>query len=210
MTAVAAKSDLYELLDTYGGLSFERRMDLAAFTALSEAHPDLIVEREASGKVLIMSPVKAGSGGTESDLNYFIQHWNRSNDKPGKVYSPSTGFLLAGEEVRCGDSVWVSMQRIAPFLADPDHAKKWVDVCPDFVVEVRSSTDRLKSLQRKMTNVWLANGARLGWLIDTENEVVYIYRAGKVEPEEVRDFDHAVLSGEEVMPGFELPLVELQ
>ena len=197
MTAVAAKSELYELLDAYGGLSFERHMDLATFTAFSEAHPDLIAEREPSGKVIIMSPVKAGSGGTESDLNYFVQHWNRSDGKPGKLYSPSTGFLLAGEQVRCGDTVWVSKERIASFLADPDHDKKWVNVCPDFVIEVRSSSDRLKPLQHKMTDVWIANGTRLAWLIDTEHEVAYIYRPGEAEPEEVRDFDRAVLGGEE-------------
>lgn len=125
------------------------------------------------------------------------------------MYSPSTGFELSGEQIRCGDTVWVSAERIAPFLADPDHRTKWVNVCPDFVAEIRSSSDRLSKLKKKMTDVWLANGVRLAWLIDTENEVVYIYRAGRDEPEEVREFDTSVLSGEDVMPGFEFPLVEL-
>ena len=209
MTAVATKSELYALLETYGGLAFERHMDLATFTAFSAAHPDLIAEREPSGKVIIMSPVKSASGRNESYLNGYVFAWFLANGKPGEVYSPSTGFELAGEQIRCGDTAWVGAERHAQFTSQPDHKTKWVNVCPDFVIEVRSSTDRLTSLQRKMTEVWIANGTRLAWLIDTEHEVTYVYRPGAAEPEEVRDFDRAVLSGEEVMPGFEFPLVEL-
>lgn len=55
----------------------------------------------------------------------------------------------------------------------------------------------------------MANGVLLGWLIDPKKEVAYIYRQGQDEPEEVRDFATAVLTGEEVLPGFAFPLVEL-
>lgn len=199
----------YDLLANFGAVAFEDPMSLEDFTRFCERFPDLIAEREASGKVVVMSPVKSGSGENEGHVSGYMYAWNLMNNKPGKVYSPSTGFLLAGEEVRCGDAVWVSNERLAPFVADPDHKKKWVDVTPDFVIEIRSESDRLKKLQTKMTDVWMANGVRLAWLIDPKEEVVYIYREGVKDVEAVGHFDTTVLSGEEVLPGFAFPLVEL-
>lgn len=199
----------YEMLTALGPLSSEDPVSLEVFTKFCEKFPDLIAEREASGKVIIMSPVKSGSGENESHLSGYVYAWNLTKNKPGKVFSPSTGFLLAGEEVRCGDAVWVSNERLAPFLEDPDHKDKWVEVVPEFVVELRSKSDSLKKLKRKMSKTWMANGVLLSWLIDPKKEVVYIYRQGQDDVEEVRDFETSVLSGEDVMPGFEFPLVEL-
>jgi Uma2 family endonuclease len=68
----------------------------------------------------------------------------------------------------------------------------------------------INKLKEKMVESWLANGVLLAWLIDPGQEVAYIYRQGQTEPEEVHDFAHSVLSGEEVLPGVELPLVELK
>ncbi len=199
----------YEMLTSLGPLTSEQPVSLEAFTLFCEKFPDLIAEREASGKVIIMSPVKSGSGENEGHLTGYVYAWNLMNKKPGKVYSPSTGFLLEGEEVRCGDAVWVSNERLEPFFADPDHKNKWVNVVPEFVVELRSKSDGLKKLKKKMRDTWMANGVLLGWLIDPKKEVAYIYRQGQDEVEEVRDFDTSVLSGEEVLPGFVFPLAEL-
>lgn len=199
----------YELLTTLGPMTSDEPVSLEVFTKFCEKFPDLIAEREASGKVIIMSPVKSGSGENESHLSGYVYAWNLTHKKPGRVYSPSTGFLLAGEEVRCGDAVWVSNERLAPFLADPDHKDKWVEAVPEFVVELRSKSDSLKKLKRKMVKTWMANGVLLGWLVDPKKEVVYIYRQGKDEVEKVHDFENSVLSGEEILPGFEFPLVEL-
>lgn len=199
----------YGLLDLLGTVSTETSLSLEEFTRFCERYPDLIAEREASGKVIVMSPVKSGSGENEGHVFGYVYAWNLMNGKPGKAYSPSTGFLLAGEEVRCGDSVWISNGALATFLADPNNKDKWVEAVPEFVVEVRSGSDGLKKLKLKMTDTWLANGVKLAWLIDTYKEVAYIYRQGHAEVEEIRDFETSVLSGEDVLPGFEFPLVEL-
>jgi Uma2 family endonuclease len=177
--------------------------------SFARSFPELIAERDTAGKVSVVSPVKSASGENEGHLTGYVYAWNLSNGKPGRVYSPSTGFLLRGQAIRCGDAVWVSHDRLASFLADPDHRNKWVDVCPEFVVELKSSSDRLPVLRQKMADTWLANGTLLAWLIDPEEEVAYIYRAGDAAVEEVRDFGTAVLSGEGVLPGFTFPLVEL-
>ncbi len=91
----------------------------------------------------------------------------------------------------------------------PNDEETFVLIVPDFVGEIRSSTDRLKILQRKMTDSWIANGVRLAWLIDPCDEKVYIYRAGR-KVEEITGFDGKILSGEDVLPGFELPLEEMK
>ncbi|NER20544.1 MAG: Uma2 family endonuclease [Symploca sp. SIO1C2] len=73
-------------------------------------------------------------------------------------------------------------------------------ICPDFVIELRSRTDRLKPLQNKMQE-YLASGLRLGWLINPKGKQIEIYRQGK--DVEVVTMP-VVLSGEAVLPGFSL------
>ena len=80
---------------------------------------------------------------------------------------------------------------------------------PDFIIEVRSKTDRLQKLKNKMKNVWIKNGVRLAWLIDPYEEKAYIYRASG-EVETITGFEGEKLTGEDVMPGMELPLEELR
>ena len=82
---------------------------------------------------------------------------------------------------------------------------KFAPLCPDFVVEVRSPTDRLTDLQEKM-HEYMTNGARLGWLIDPLNKRVYIYRPD--QSPEILD-DPTELKGDPVLPGFVLPVREL-
>ena len=72
-------------------------------------------------------------------------------------------------------------------------------MCPDFVVEIRSGSDNIAPLRAKM-QFYLANAARLGWLIDPQNRRVYIYREGQEEPEVLEDPE--TISGEGVLPGF--------
>ncbi|MFN0037618.1 MAG: Uma2 family endonuclease, partial [Saprospiraceae bacterium] len=85
----------------------------------------------------------------------------------------------------------------------------FVKIVPDFVAEVRSRSDRLAKLQKKMADSWMANGVRLGWLIDPYSEQVHIYRQGQ-EVEILKGFSGKKLSGEDVLPGFELPLDKMQ
>ena len=208
MGITSAPYSAYDLLQQFGAFTFEEPMSLDSFTQLCEQFPDLIAERQPSEKVSVTSPVKSGSGENEGHLSGYVYAWNLTNGT-GRVYSPSTGFLLRGKAIRCGDAAWVSAERLEPFLADPEHRYRWVDVCPEFVVELKSESDRIGKLKQKMVDTWLANGTLLGWLIDSDEEVVYIYRHGEVKPEEVREFVTSVLSGEGVLSGFVFPLAEL-
>ncbi|MEL6164653.1 MAG: Uma2 family endonuclease, partial [Cyanobacteria bacterium J06628_3] len=83
-----------------------------------------------------------------------------------------------------------------------EERKKFPPLAPDFVIELRSESDRLKSLQDKMQE-YLQNGVRLGWLVNPQDKQVEIYRQNQLV--EVVNIP-IKLSGEDVLPGFELQL----
>ena len=192
---------LEELALRYGPVELQKPLSKEEFTALTERYPDLQMERDADGAVIVMSPVKKGSGRRESKLFLLLGLWWHQTGS-GELFGSSAGFDLPDGSNKAPDVAWVSAQKMA---ADTASEEEFLRVVPDFVGEVRSSTDRLKKLQRKMTDCWLANGVRLAWLIDPYEEKAYIYRPGR-EVEVVEGFEGRSLSGEDVLPGFVLPL----
>lgn len=125
------------------------------------------------------------------------------------MYSSASGFDLPDGATKSPDVAWSSPETLAAAGAETSDEDAFVRVVPDFVAEVRSKTDRLKRLQIKMTDVWIANGVRLAWLIDPYEEKVYIYRPGR-EVETVQGFSGQALSVQEVLPGFSFPLEKMK
>lgn len=126
--------------------------------------------------------------------------WWRNTGTPGEAFDSSTGFTLPNGAIRSPDACWISQER---WDALTDEQKgTFANICPDFVVELRSASDTLKSLQEKMQE-YMENGAVLGWLIDPRNREVEIYRLGS-EIEKL--LNPTELSGEEILPGFQLNL----
>lgn len=208
MTALLSRRKEITLEDLalhYGPVELQRPLSKEEFTALAERYPDLGMERETNGTVTVMSPVKKGSGNREFKLSGLFYVWFAQTNL-GEFFSPSTGFALPSGATKSPDIAWVSPENLAK---NPGGDEDFVKIVPDFVAEVRSGTDRLKKLQSKMTDTWMANGVRLAWLIDPYEEKVYIYRAGQ-KPEVVEGFSGKKLSGENVLPGFELPLETMQ
>lgn len=203
-TIASIDNPIAELLK-YGPVILQNPLSREEFLALAARFPELRMEREADGKVIIMTPVKKGSGKRESGIIFFVYLWYYQHRK-GEVYSPSTGIELPSGAIKSPDCAWISDERLARLPENAD--EEFVTVMPDFVAEVRSSTDRVATLKRKMTQVWMQNGVRLAWLIDPYNEKVWIYRQGQAV-EEIKGFTGKKLTGEDVMPGMELPLEEL-
>ena len=209
MTSTISKKatlTLENLVLHYGPIELQSPLSRDTFVALAEYYPDLRMERETNGITTIMSPVKRGSSKRESALIALLYMWNELHNN-GEVHSSSGGFDLPSGATKSPDAAWISPERLAA-LPKADE-ESFVKIVPDFVAEVRSGTDRLKKLQTKMTDTWLANGVRLAWLIDPYKEKVYIYRLGQAV-EMVEGFADRILSGEEVMPGFELPLEKMR
>lgn len=189
-----------------GPLILEEPLSREKFAWLSARYPDLRMERENTGKVTIMSPVKFGSGNRESLANFFLTLW-WYKEKTGETFSASTGVELPDGAIKSPDCGWVGPERLASVSAQ-EKENDFLKVMPDFVAEVRSKTDRLAKLKKKMKNTWIKNGVRLAWLIDPYEEKAYIYRANGSK-EELTGFDQE-LSGEDVLPGFVLNLSQFR
>ena len=121
---------------------------------------DLRFERTASGGLIIMPPTGSETGRRNSDLNFQLKAWSRQNNL-GVVFDSSTGFKLPDGSDISPDAAWVRRDRWDALT--PEQKEKFAPICPDFVVELRSTTDSLEKLRAKM-KVYVKNGARLGWL----------------------------------------------
>jgi len=171
------------------------------FYQLCLSNPELTIERDAAGMLIVMSPVGGDSGSREMDLGGEVYIWNRQTQL-GKVFSSSTLFKLPGGGDRSPDVAWVELSRWEALT--PEQRQKFPPIAPDFVIELRSRSDNLQTLQDKMLE-YLQSGVRLGWLFNPQNQQVEIYRQGQTK--EVRSLP-TQLSGEDVLPGFvlEFPL----
>ncbi|MBD2146404.1 Uma2 family endonuclease [Sphaerospermopsis sp. FACHB-1194] len=169
------------------------------FYQLCMANKDVSLELNAEGELIIVPPVGGESGRSEADLNFQVSLWNYQT-KLGIVFSSSTIFRLPNGAKRSPDVAWIKLERWEALTEE--ERKKFPPLTPDFIIELRSETDRLKTLQEKMQE-YIDNGLRLGWLINPQDKEVEIYRSEK--PVEIVQLS-AVLSGEDVLPGFELQI----
>ncbi|MFN0036561.1 MAG: Uma2 family endonuclease [Saprospiraceae bacterium] len=181
-----------------------RRFTDAELMEFCAENSELRVEMDKNGKLIIMPPVDYDGGIAESDAHGLLYNWWLQYQK-GRTFSPTTGFKLPDGSIRSADGAWVSDEKIAAIT--PSQRKKFAPLVPDFVMEVRSSSDRIGKLKKKMTDTWLANGVRLAWLIDPKMKKAYTYHPGQ-PVEELSGFDRT-LSGEDVCPGFEFDLRKL-
>jgi Uma2 family endonuclease len=167
------------------------------FYQLCEENPDLKLERNAQGELVIMPPTGGETGKSNSTINAQIWFWNDHNQL-GEVFDSSTGFTLPSGADRSPDVSWVEKSRWDALTKE--QKEKFLPLCPDFVIEILSPNDSLKKTQMKMQE-YIENGCRLGWLINRKKQEVEIYRPGKQV--EVLKLPQT-LSGENILPGFVL------
>ena len=182
-------------------------LNFEQFVELCRRFPDMRMEQETNGQVTIMPPVLFGSGHRESEANGFVWQWNRQA-RLGKTLSASTGVRLRDGSTKQADTLWIANEKLTTL--DPAQLDGiFLPVEPDFVIEIRSKTDDLEKTKRKMVDTWIANGVRLAWLIDPYEEKARVYRAnGSIDV--ITGFENSLLSGEEILPGFELALMEFR
>ncbi len=173
--------------------------ELLLFCAKNEG---LRIESEPDGELIVMSPTGAEGGQADSEINYQLQSWARGSNS-GVVFSSSTGFRLPDGSMRSPDASWIPWSRWNALTREQQ--RTFAPICPEFVIELRSPSDRLSDLQTKMGQ-WLRNGAELAWLIDPERRVVEAYRPG-AQPEVLEGV--ASVCGEGTVAGFCLELGRL-
>ncbi|MEQ8462391.1 Uma2 family endonuclease [Coleofasciculus sp. E1-EBD-02] len=177
------------------------------FYQLCMANEEHRMELTAEGDLIIMPPTGGESGIRNSDLNADLVIWNRPT-RLGYVFDSSTIFKLPNGAKRSPDVSWVIRERWEAL--SPDDRRRFPPLCPDFVIELRSETDSLPPLQRKMEE-YLANGLRLGWLLDPQTPLAEIYRPDR-EVETLNFSTQQIspcLSGESVLPEFILDLTSI-
>ena len=172
------------------------------FYQLCEENPDLKLERNANGELIVMPPTGGETGKSNSTANAQIWTWNDRTDL-GEVFDSSTGFTLPNKADRSPDASWVEKSRWSALT--PEQREKFIPLCPDFVLELVSPSDSLKKSQEKMQE-YRENGCRLGWLINRKKREVEIYRPGQ-DVEVLQS--PLTLSGENVLPGFVLNLQKI-
>lgn len=167
------------------------------FYQLCQVNRDVPLELSSNGELIVMSPVGGESGNQEAKLIARVVMWNEQS-KLGFVFSSSTIFNLPSGGSRSPDVAYVKREKWEALT--PTERKKFPPICPDFVIELRSPSDRLKPLRKKMRE-YLDCGLRLGWLINPQDKTVEIYRPQQTV--EILNLPVS-LSGEDVLPEFNL------
>ncbi len=163
---------------------------------------DVRAELTKNGDVILMPPTGFQTSDRNLEILLQLGTWAKK-DKTGTATESNAGFILPNGATRSPDAAWTRKSRLEKFT-DADK-KKFLPLCPDFVVELRSASDTVKDLREKMEE-YIENGAKLGWLIDPPNKTVYIYRPN-AKTEILKNAK--TISGEDLLKDFNLDLEEI-
>jgi Uma2 family endonuclease len=167
-----------------------------------QLYPDFRIERSADGEIIIMPGTGLETGHRNSELTAQLRNW-AIQDRCGRAFDSSTEFVLPSGAARSPDACWIENSRLARLTEE--QKRKFPPLCPDFVVELTSPTDRLVRVKAKMVE-WIENGAQLGWLLDPDDQTAYVYRPGQ-QPEALPRPER--LEGEGPVAGFVLELARI-
>ena len=176
---------------------FLKKLSEEEFFEFCQLNKELRIELTSEGDLIVMPPTGGKTGRRSVRLTIKLGTW-AEQDGTGQPFDSSTGFTLPNGAKRSPDFAWVRNERWDA-LTEKEQ-EQFPPLCPDFVVELRSRTDSVKSLRQKMEE-YVANGAQLGWLIDPFERKVYVYRPG-AEVEVLEDLE--AISGEPLLRGFAL------
>ncbi|MCK6556307.1 Uma2 family endonuclease [Candidatus Binatia bacterium] len=177
-------------------------MSAEQFWEACQLNRDVQLELTAEGELIIMPPTGARTGTRNARLIQQLTQW-ADEDGSGVAFDSSTGFELPNGAIRSPDVAWVRRNRLTGL--PPERLERFLPLCPDFVIELRSPTDPLVAVQDKLRE-YITNGAQLGWLVEPALRRVHVYRPGAV----VESLDNpATLSGDPVLPRFVLDLTRI-
>ena len=194
---IVLKEDKSNAPDNFGAPVLRIRLS-EPFDEIVSLNPGLRIEQNASGEVSFMSPTGGESGCRNSEICMQLSLWSKLHG--GKTFDSSTLFRLPNGALRSPDASWVNVERWNALSRG--ERKGYPPLCPDFVVELRSESDRLSDLQDKMQE-YIENGIQLGWLIDPLMKTVHVYQKGNfIEIQQAPDS----ISGQNCLKGFVLEL----
>jgi Uma2 family endonuclease len=182
----------------------ELKADLAnlseeQFFLLCARNKRLRIERDKNSNIIIMAPTGSDTGNINGEIFGEVRNWNKET-KLGFTFDSNSGFTMPNSAMRSPDVSWIPKEKYES-LSKEDR-KRFAHICPDFVIELLSESDSIKDTMAKMEE-WLENGCLLGWLIDPESRTTHIYKPNQKPI--TKQFSET-LSGETILPGFELIL----
>jgi Uma2 family endonuclease len=202
MTSLLVKSAQMSLPIDLSSLITLSKMSDQQFYDFCRTNPDLRIERNATGEIVVMPPAFADTGNRNGRVFGQLYVWSEA-DGTGEAFDSSSGFTLANGATRSPNAAWILFDRWNAL--QPEQQASFAPIAPDFVVELRSSSDTLVGLKEKMDE-YIANGVRLGLLIDRKNCQVHVYRVDR--PPEILDNPESV-SCEPEMPMFALKMAKI-
>ncbi len=202
MTSLLIKTEPAHLKLDLAFLTASLPITEAQFYQLCLSNPDLRIERSALGEITIIPPAFSDTGNRNFKISYQVGNW-AEQDGTGEVFDSSAGFTLPNGATRSPDTTWILSDRWNALT--PEEKASFAPIAPDFVIELRSSSDTLKGLQDKMQE-YIENGVRLGLLIDRKSRCVHRYRPGQLP--EVLDNPETV-SCEPELAGFVLKMAKI-
>lgn len=174
--------------------------ELLAFCA---ANDGLEIESDADGSITMMTPAGFETSRLNQILLLRLGVWAEKKAN-GTVFGPDLGIRFADRTLRAPDVAWLSNERLKTARGRAKKQKGFLPICPEFIVELRSASDRVSKIEAKM-EFWMARGAQLGWLIDLERKLAMIYRPQR-EPETL--LQPEFLEGDGPIQGFRLAMQE--
>jgi Uma2 family endonuclease len=174
-------------------------LDLMRF---SRENRPLRMEREPNGEIVVMTPAGFGTSKMNQRIGRFLDEWAEADGR-GVATESRGGYKLPNGSMRAPDAAWVSIEKAQSLTAQ--QAEGFAPFVPDFLIELRSPSDRLSDAQAKMEE-WIANGVELAWLIDPQRRVVEVYRPNE-EPDTL--FDPTSVQGTGPVIGFELVMARV-
>jgi Uma2 family endonuclease len=178
------------------------RLTAAQFEQVCRDNPDLRLELTSTGGLIVMPPAGSKTGKRNFNLTGQFTVWVQK-DGTGIGFDSSTGFTLPDGAILSPDVSWLRREKWDALTEDEQ--ERFAPLCPDFVIELRSSWNTLKAQLEKMQQ-YLDNGTQLAWFIDPGNRCVYVYRPN----EDVEVFtDASSISADPILKGFVLQLTEL-
>jgi Uma2 family endonuclease len=202
MTSLLIQSVMTPLLIDLSALMTLPKMSDAQFYEFCRTNPDLRIERNASGEVIVMPPAFSDTGNRNVKISAQVVYWADEHET-GEVFDSSAGFTLPNGATRSPDTAWILADRWNAL--SPEQQASFAPIVPDFVIELRSSSDTLSGLQEKMQE-YIEQGVRLGLLIDRKNRKVHIYRSNS-DPEILENPE--VVSCDPELPGFALKMARI-
>lgn len=202
MTSLLVKSEQMPLQINLSAIATMSKLSDRQFYDFCRTNPDLRIERNANGEIVVMPPAFADTGNRNGRVFGQLYIWSEA-DATGEAFDSSSGFTLPNGATRSPDAAWILGDRWNAL--SPEQKASFAPIVPDFVVELRSSSDTLASLKEKMEE-YIANGVRLGLLIDRKNSQVHIYRPNQLP--EILDNPESV-SCEPEMPMFALKMAKI-